>query len=221
MTSDLDQVIIGQDTFTVGSDVVCIRDHQMHDKINYLGQYTVHSISTFEDEGVIEYSGVCLEITSKVDHNRYWIPVERFRPVRMEDRALADPQPVIKRTDAPTRTQADKADAGKISTLIFDQDFLEANLVTAQIFEYGAQKYSRESFYRVAFDDWEKAEGRHKRSRIRKDMFDAESGLLHLAHEAANKIVMLQLEVKRLLAEGYTMEQLTKFNPPPQDHKNG
>lgn len=272
MTGKFKRPIMDEEEFAVGSEIICINDHMMHDKINYLARYIVQSA---EPDG----QGRCsVKIISNVDNQFHWISTTRFMPSARYDRLqevghaeketkvaldkvtqadvaaeasthqsnvsaillgkdrgyskqlvervktaaekLGYELPEAHGNRAPAqRTQADKADAGKISTLIFDQDFLEANVVVAQVFEYGAQKYSRESFYRIAFDDWEKAEGRHKRARVRKQAFDEESGLLHLAHEVANKTVMLQLAVKKMLEAGYSLDALCKFNPPPQDHK--
>ena len=228
MTGTYNVLTTREDLFFAGLEIICINDHQIHDKINYLARYIVQDV---ESDGHGRFS---VKITSKVDQKPYWIDTTRFmsalrydemygEAMRMDEKAMANPQPVVKRTgvrepvyEMPHRSQADKADAGKISTLIFDQDFVEAQEVIAQVFEYGFQKYSRRSFYKVAHDDWEKAEIRHKKARYKGELRDPESGLLHLAHQAANAIVMLQLHIKNNPGEDFTT-----FNPPPQDHKNG
>jgi hypothetical protein len=224
MTGTYNVITTERDDWYAGLEIICINDHQKHDKINYLARYIVLDV---ESDGHGRFS---VKIISKVDQQPYWIDSTRFMPSARFDRLQEDgttekEQTVAVREPqlydgafgdevAAPRTQADKADAGKVRTLIFDQDFSEAQDVVAQVFEYGAQKYSRKSFYRIAFDDWEAAETRHKKARYRGELRDPESNLLHLAHQAANAIVMLQLYVKNNPGEDF----LT-YNPPPQDHK--
>lgn len=295
-----------------GMDVVCMWDHQMHDKLNYLDRYKVLSVET-------DVLGLRLvEITAR-NHKNEKFPAEWFVPLwyfegkdnpmtgnrvtqedvaklagteqpnvsailngktstyseslirkvqesakqlgyrlRMDEKAMADPQPVVKRTElehhkggveavavkqaqqfenVPDMTIAAnwpgspvpdtfpiadvekfgkvvKADQGKIDMLCFDQDFPHAQEVIAQVFNYGLQKYARGDWKHVHFDRWDAAQRRHQRDRDKGVIRDHESGLLHLAHEIAGKIVMLQ---KYIL--DHPGENFTKFNPPPQDHK--
>ncbi len=57
-----------------GTDVVCIYDHQVHDKLNYLDRYKVLSVKSGEDG--CNY----LEVTAR-DHNRHWFKDTWFVPL--------------------------------------------------------------------------------------------------------------------------------------------
>lgn len=82
-----------------GMDVVCMWDHQMHDKLNYLDRYKVLSVET-------DVLGLRLvEITARNHRNEkfpaeWFVPLWYFEgkdaPLRMDEKAMTDPQPVVK-----------------------------------------------------------------------------------------------------------------------------
>lgn len=86
-----------------GMDVVCMYDHQMHDKLNYLNRYTVQSVLELVTPHEPHLSGVCLEFTGKDGTYpvEYFVPLWYFEgkedPMRTDEKAMADPQPVVKR----------------------------------------------------------------------------------------------------------------------------
>lgn len=93
------------ETFQEGMVVVCIHDHQVHDKLNYLNRYTVHSVD------VDDLGQALVEVTTSAQKSELF-PIEWFVPastydleatMRMDDKAMADPQPVVKRTDPDVR----------------------------------------------------------------------------------------------------------------------
>lgn len=99
-----------------GMVVVCMYDHQMHDKLNYLNRYTVQSVSYDALLQEKHLSGQCLEFTTMPEQ---YFPIEHFvpewyylgkeSPLRMDDKAMADPQPVVKRTDQHYTSIAESA----------------------------------------------------------------------------------------------------------------
>ena len=57
-----------------GMDVVCMYDHQLHDKLNYLNRYKVLSVEKLED------GSVWLEVMTRF-HNKDTFPAEYFVPL--------------------------------------------------------------------------------------------------------------------------------------------
>ena len=99
--------------YHVGMDVVCMYDHQMHDKLNYLDRYKVLSVEC-------DVAGSFWLVVIARNHKEEQFPAEYFVPLwyfegkdnpvneetkiearksRADERAAADPQPVVKRTD--------------------------------------------------------------------------------------------------------------------------
>lgn len=110
-------------------------------------------------------------------------------------------------------TQEMKADGTKIRTDLLFGGCPDALKAVAAVLTYGALKYEPHVWKKVPVERWEAAYTRHMIDRQRGEYRDEESGLLHRAHEAANALFLLQLEI-----EDYDAEYLT-FNQPPQDHK--
>lgn len=124
-----------------------------------------------------------------------------------------------------------KADAGKpMPDLLFVGMARALRLVQATM-EYGAQKYEAHSWRNVdnAEERYFRAAERHHQERMMlstgEDKFfpvleggDAESGIPHIAHEIFNLLALMELQIATLPPGCY--ENMLKFNPPPQGHKN-
>ena len=116
-----------------------------------------------------------------------------------------------------------KNDFGKIDVSIFAESFPNAIEAIAAVGMYGCQKYRRLSWREVpdAIARYTAAGARHENARLRGEPRDNESDLLHLMHEAWNKLAVLELELRKLRRDAgldYQAAVLT-FNPPPTDHK--
>jgi len=116
--------------------------------------------------------------------------------------------------------QVNKADAGKSDPLLVEQDLAKALLLVNRVLDYGAEKYARAGWKTVDPARYDAAGRRHKRSRDLGEVCDAESGLLHLAHEATNILFLLDMEIERALKDDdVSLDMLGKYNLPPQGHK--
>lgn len=117
------------------------------------------------------------------------------------------------------KSQQFKADAGKTDPTLFDQGMPRAIAMMTRVLDYGALKYAAHSWKKVpdAINRYEKAGRRHMRDMDQGHNFDVESGLLHLAHEAINKMFVLELILMDMPEEDF--KDLLQFNNPPQDHK--
>ncbi|SEN68539.1 hypothetical protein SAMN05216227_102061 [Pseudorhodobacter antarcticus] len=111
-------------------------------------------------------------------------------------------------------SQEAKADVGKTDPLLLEHDMVRALSVINRVLDYGMLKYERRSWMKVAADRWNSACRRHRRSRDTGQMFDDESGLLHIAHEAAGLIIQLELFIQQNPQYDYL-----SFREPPQEHK--
>lgn len=95
--------------------------------------------------------------------------------------------------ELPTADQTQKADGGKSDPLLLEVDLARALAVVNAVLDYGKQKYgARGGWKAVDIMRYDSAARRHRRARDTGETVDAESGLLHLAHEACN--VLFQLE---------------------------
>lgn len=110
--------------------------------------------------------------------------------------------------------QSAKADAGKSNPLLLEADLSRALSVINRVFDYGCEKYERKSWMKVEPDRWNAACRRHRIARDQDQVFDDESGLLHMAHEAAGLIIQIELFMQGCLGVDFM-----SFNAPPQDHK--
>lgn len=212
-----------------GMDVVCMWDHQMHDKLNYLDRYKVLSVET-------DVLGLRLvEITARNHRNEkfpaeWFVPLWYFEgkdtPLRMDEKAMADPQPVVKRTeidqaqqfqsvsDAPKIGQ--KWDGGKTNpSLLLEGVPLALALVTRTL-DYGYAKYQdAHGWSRVpnAIVRYTSAGYRHLLKKLTGETHDDESGLLHDAHEIINKLFVLELRLRDMSTEDRAKEMTYKEPP--------
>lgn len=111
-------------------------------------------------------------------------------------------------------SQNNKADGGKSNPLLIEVDLAKALAVINRVLDYGAEKYERAGWKKVEPERYDAAARRHRRDRDLGHMFDAESGLAHLAHEACNNLFQLQM-----LIETHPSLDFYSYNKPPQDHK--
>lgn len=90
-----------------------------------------------------------------------------------------------------------KLDHGKTKAGLLES-FAHALLAVAEVGTYGAEKYSLDGWKHV--ENWERryldAAWRHRLARASDEEVDAESGLLHSAHEAWNVLALLELQLK-------------------------
>lgn len=119
----------------------------------------------------------------------------------------------------PTNTpifgdQTAKADGGKSDPLLLEADMARALTVCNRVLDYGCIKYSRRSWQGVVPQRWDAAARRHRRARDTGEVFDDESGLLHMAHEAVGLLIQMEL----FIAANPNYDYLS-FREPPQDHK--
>ena len=91
-------------------------------------------------------------------------------------------------------SQAFKADAGKPNPLLLETGCPRALLAVTRVLDFGALKYEPNSWQKVEMKRFNAAARRHRIARDLGEERDPESGLLHLAHEAAN--ILFQLETK-------------------------
>lgn len=91
-----------------------------------------------------------------------------------------------------------KDDLGKVDLSIILECFPRALWEVGRIADYGARKYSRGGCLLVknAMRRYEAADMRHKLSRHKGEECDPESGMLHLAHEAWNALIKLELYLR-------------------------
>lgn len=111
--------------------------------------------------------------------------------------------------------QRNKADVGKSNPLLVEVDLSRALHAVNRVLDYGAEKYERAGWKKVEAERYDAAQRRHRRSRDQGEIFDQESGLSHLAHEACNALFLLEMFIK----EHPDMDYET-YNIPPQNHKD-
>lgn len=108
--------------------------------------------------------------------------------------------------------QTQKADGGKHNPQLVEVDLIDANAALLAVLEYGVAKYGeRGGWKQVDMVRYDAAGRRHRIAQDRGELFDEESGLLHMAHEAANLMFRLQTFIE----ENPTVD-FTKFNTPPK-----
>lgn len=115
---------------------------------------------------------------------------------------------------ASLNDQLYKADGGKLRLSLLLDGMPKAIKAVAAVLTYGAQKYEAHSWKGVDMSRYEDAKERHNIDRRNGELFDAESGLLHLAHEACNSLFLLQDYLDK-----HPEIDVTKFNLPPTSHK--
>lgn len=97
---------------------------------------------------------------------------------------------------APSEPGA-KLDAGKPDVALVFDGFARALIEVAKVSTYGAQKYSRNGWMLVpdGINRYRSAGDRH-RLKAAIEPVDTDTGLLHLAHEAWNRLAELELILK-------------------------
>ena len=91
-----------------------------------------------------------------------------------------------------------KCDAGKIRVALMEEGFPRALMAVAEVTTFGAKKYTDHGWLAVpdAFKRYSDAAGRHRLKRLAGEERDADSGLLHLQHEAWGLLAMLELRLQ-------------------------
>jgi len=84
-----------------------------------------------------------------------------------------------------------KFDGGKLQYRLLPPKALRE---AAEVLTYGASKYAAHSWVNVESERYLDALHRHLSARQAGEMFDQESGLLHLAHAAVNILFLLERE---------------------------
>lgn len=106
-----------------------------------------------------------------------------------------------------------KADGGKPNPLLLETGCPRALLAVNRVLDYGAEKYEAHSWQAVEAVRYNAAARRHRIARDLGEDRDLESGLLHLAHEAANLLFQLEMKCRESGVDFLT------FNAPPTGHK--
>lgn len=86
-----------------------------------------------------------------------------------------------------------KHDQGKLRYDLCPPEWFEG---LAEVMSYGATKYEPNSWQRVEVERYEAALMRHFQAWRKGEVLDAESGLPHLAHAAANSLILMSLTNK-------------------------
>ncbi|QIG67198.1 hypothetical protein [Rhizobium phage RHEph15] len=121
-------------------------------------------------------------------------------------------------TPADVRDQRAKADGGKTQPGLLLKDMAPAVYLVNRVLDYGMEKYARGSWRNVEHDRWDEAQRRHQQAIDMGERNDAESGMLHRAHQIAGLIIMLMHELDTYPEN---IQVLGTYNPPPQEHKHG
>lgn len=93
-----------------------------------------------------------------------------------------------------------KLDAGKVDVGLLFESFPNALMAIAAVATFGANKYTRNGWKEVTngIQRYAAAEGRHQLYRYMGELKDKDSGYLHFAHEAWNKLAQLELTLKEI-----------------------
>lgn len=112
-----------------------------------------------------------------------------------------------------------KADAGKLYPRLLMQGMPRALYLVIAVLTYGAQKYEAHSWKQVEAYRYEDAKLRHMFDELAGlGLTDAESGLLHTAHEICNALFLLEMKLDPMTPKQF--KKLLQFNKPPTEHKN-
>lgn len=116
-------------------------------------------------------------------------------------------------TDQPNANdQTQKADAGKSDPRLLEVDFADALEVINRVLDYGVAKYGQRCGWKnVEMGRYDAAARRHRRARDKGGVRDDESGMLHLAHEAADVLFQLQTYIAE-----HPDEDFLTFKEPPR-----
>lgn len=110
---------------------------------------------------------------------------------------------------------SNKADNGKIQMNLLYSDMAKGLEAISAVLTYGREKYEARGWKKVDRDRYVDALFRHHTAIERGEAFDEESGLPHIAHMACNMMFLLQFD----LDDKHVRTDWTKWNKPPQDHK--
>lgn len=94
------------------------------------------------------------------------------------------------------RTTAIEAIKGLILNLQFELSILNLDLEdeVSRVCKFGADKYSEGNYLEgIHYDRLLSAALRHYKKHVKKEQIDSESGLLHIAHTAANLLMLIEL----------------------------
>lgn len=97
-----------------------------------------------------------------------------------------------------------KVDAGKVEMSLILDGMPRALRAVAEVGTFGANKYTRDGWQEVpdGFRRYRNAQQRHANDFARGEVFDSDSKLLHLAHEAWNALAKLELFIREENAAG-------------------
>jgi len=93
-----------------------------------------------------------------------------------------------------------KLDAGKVRPELIFRGFARALYAVAEVATFGANKYTDDGWEKVqdGVKRYRNAGYRHMLARHAGQQYDDQSGLLHAAHEAWNKLAELELMLRTL-----------------------
>lgn len=112
-----------------------------------------------------------------------------------------------------TNSQNSKADAGKPNPLLLETGCPRALLAVIHVLGFGALKYEPYGWQDLDMELYNAAARRHRLARDLGEERDPESGLLHLAHEAANLLFQLEMKCRE------TGVDYLAFNALPTRHR--
>lgn len=96
-----------------------------------------------------------------------------------------------------SKPQNFKTDYGKPNPLLLETGCPRALVAVIQVLNYGALKYEPHSWQDVDMELYNAAARRHRIARDLGENTDPENHLLHLAHEAANILIQLEMECRK------------------------
>lgn len=112
-----------------------------------------------------------------------------------------------------TKPQNFKADAGKPNPLLLETGCPRALLAVTRVLDFGALKYEAHSWQGIEVERYNAAARRHRLARDLGEERDSESGLLHMAHEAANLLFQLEMKCRESGVD------FLKFDAPPTGNR--
>ena len=203
-----------------GMVVVCMYDHLMHDRLNYLNRYTVLSVGT--DEAGSNYLEVTTLSGRKEKCLQEWFVPEWYYEGKEDPMSkqaqqfenVPDLFPIAEQEKLPAVGQ--KWDTGKTNpALLYEGVPLALALVTRTL-DYGFAKYKdAHGWSRVpnAIVRYTSAGYRHWVKFLTGETHDEESGLLHEAHECINKLFVLELKLRQMSKMELAAEMIHKEPP--------
>jgi Domain of unknown function (DUF5664) len=90
-------------------------------------------------------------------------------------------------------TESTKFDAGKVRAGLVLNNIPHALLAVSEVGSFGALKYAPNNWKGVDIERFEDALQRHLLAHYMGEVYDAESGLTHLAHATWNMLTILEL----------------------------